>query len=64
MSDKTNERVTAAKPTIDGLALRQVVVVLACEQRIAVAAHNALDVAVASVRRDRSRAARAVHTRT
>jgi hypothetical protein len=32
--------------TINGLALRQVVVVLAGEQRVAVAANNALDVAV------------------
>lgn len=35
---------------IDGLALRQVVVVLAGEQRIAIAADNALDVAVENIR--------------
>jgi hypothetical protein len=33
--------------TVDVLALRQVAVVLAGEQRIAVAAHDALDVAAA-----------------
>lgn len=32
--------------TVDGLALRQVAVVLAGEQRIAIAAHDALNVAV------------------
>jgi hypothetical protein len=34
-----------AELTVDGLALRQVAVVLASEQRVAVPAHDALDVA-------------------
>lgn len=37
--------------TVDVLALCQVAVVLAGEQRIAVAAHDALDVAVGLIRR-------------
>ena len=49
MSDRMNRRVLTNVLTVDGLTLRQVVIVLACEQRIAVAAHDALDVAVASV---------------
>jgi hypothetical protein len=40
-----------AELTVDGLALRQVAVVLASEQRVAVPAHDALDVASRPVRR-------------
>lgn len=39
--------------TVDRFALRQVAVVLACEERIAVTAHNALDVAAVWIRKAR-----------
>lgn len=63
VSDRSNECAAATERTVDGLALRQVAVVLAGEQRIAVAAHHALDVAVHSVRKDLGATAQAMHTR-
>lgn len=46
MLDRGDARTVAEELTVDGLALRQVAVVLAGKQRIAVAAHHALDIAV------------------
>jgi hypothetical protein len=46
MLDRLYACAAAIELTVDGLALGQVAVVLAGEQRIAVAAHHALDVAI------------------
>lgn len=50
------------KRTIDGLALRQVAIVLAGEQGIAIATDNALDVAVC-ILAQASRTVYEIHTR-
>lgn len=50
------------KRTIDGLALRQVAIVLAGEQGIAIATDNALDVAV-KILAQASRTVYEIHTR-
>lgn len=61
--DRSDGSTIVAELTVDGLALRQVAVVLASEQRIAVTAHNALDVAIKPVRGDNSVTTDAVRTR-
>lgn len=61
--DMLDRRAILTKLTVDGLALRQVAVVLASEQRIAIAAHDALDVADRPVRRDKRANSDAARTR-
>ncbi len=61
--DRSDGSTIVAELTVDGLALRQVAVVLASEQRIAIAAHDALDVADRPVRRDKRANSDAARTR-